>query len=171
MDSRLVLSDDGKIRSHKWVFKDMGIETILDRLFISGELPVGEFGSVEEDALITAMNSACLEESEESGPDAGTIKVVLQRIMVGTPYRDRHFKPLHKENEEDDLNIGASSDCSHLAKTSKESETYSVKGASVIRYHLCNEDEAPWAIFKFLYRSKGDFLPAIVQQKVGLKQS
>lgn len=94
---RLVQDVDGDITSRGWVFGEIGIETLLDKLMIEGEAVDEEaICQAEEEDLLKALNGNSLDENEEA-KQVGQITVVLERIMVGFRDQEFHFKAIYRE--------------------------------------------------------------------------
>lgn len=101
MRSRWVQGDDGTIRQHRWVFKDIGIETLFDKLQLDGEIASeGKIYKKDEDDIVAAMHSTGLDEKEER-PGQGQIVVTISRVVVSNPYKDPAFRTQFQDGEDD----------------------------------------------------------------------
>ncbi len=109
--SRWVQSQDGSMKEHAWVFRDVGIEASFGKLFISKNGHAAEdFEEPIEDALVRGLDSTDL--SADTGPPkqetgkVGQIVVTLQRIQLGRKSIEPEFRAKHREDEKDDFDMG-----------------------------------------------------------------
>ena len=107
MRSRWVRGNDGTIQEHAWVFRDIGIETILDRMALTSNNDYAEKN--EEDAVTNALGrtSICHEDDlkKEENSKAGQIEITITRIILGKKKVDSDYRPKHQEGEDCDINI------------------------------------------------------------------
>ncbi|KAL8785974.1 MAG: hypothetical protein Q9213_003050 [Squamulea squamosa] len=112
---RTVQGCDGFLREHAWVFKDIGIETIFDKVALGEN---ARDTSELEDVLVEGMNRSKINDgpvltNEESGK-IGQIVVELERVVLGRKYKERNFRPKHNEGDRDDVDMeGVGSDVVH----------------------------------------------------------
>lgn len=122
MKTRWVEGRDGRLKEHAWVFKDVGIETVFDKMLISGDHQVvsGNVNKRDEDAIIAAMESTGLEPDgdikREEKSQVGQIVVEIQRVKLGEKWDDKNFRAKFKEDDVKDVDMeGANSDITHTA--------------------------------------------------------
>ena len=121
LKTRWVEGRDGRLKEHAWVFKDVGIETVFDKMLISGDHQVtGSVNKRDEEAIITAMESTDLEPDgdirREEKSQVGQIVVEIQRVKLGEKWDDKNFRAKFKEDDIKDVNMeGANSDIVHTA--------------------------------------------------------
>ena len=116
--SRWVQGRDGMIQEHAWVFKDIGIETILDKMALTSEKD--SMTANEEDAIIDALGRTgiCHEDDmiREEKHKSGQIEVEITRVVLGRKRVDTEFRPKHREGEDEDLDTGRiKSEVTHTA--------------------------------------------------------
>lgn len=121
MKTRWVEGRDGRLKEHAWVFKDVGIETVFDKMLISGDHQLsGNVNKRDEDAIIAAMGSTGLEPDgdikREEKSQVGQIVVEIQRVKLGEKWDDKNFRAKFKEDDVKDVDMeGANSDITHTA--------------------------------------------------------
>lgn len=102
--SRWVQRKDGSMKEHSWVFRDVGIETVFDKMLISGGENYGEIlNEDDEDVLPAAMRATSLgveRNDEEEKNSIGQIRVVFERVVLGEKWQDNHYRSKHQEGEE-----------------------------------------------------------------------
>lgn len=109
--SRWVQGHDGNLEEHSWVFRDIGIESAFDKLFIGGiQDQSGDLVLPDEESMIALMDSAKIGdggglESHER-PNVGQISVTLQRVVLGKKWIQDNYRPKHKGNEMQDVDMG-----------------------------------------------------------------
>jgi hypothetical protein len=117
MSTRLYQSRDGQMRELSWVFQDVGIEAMFDKLQLGGE-DSNRMGQDEED-LVKAMNSTNLQDASDFQKERrkpGQIVVTIERIVTVAKYRDPQFRPSHTEDEMMDVSMeGADKTITHTA--------------------------------------------------------
>lgn len=114
MKTRWMEGRDGRLKEHAWVFKDVGIETVFDRMLISGDHQVlGTANKRDEDVIIAAMESTDLEPDgdikREERNQVGQIVVEIQRIKLGEKWDDKNYRAKFKEDDINDVNMEAAS--------------------------------------------------------------
>ncbi|OCL14619.1 hypothetical protein AOQ84DRAFT_384591 [Glonium stellatum] len=151
VQARYSKANDGTIVEHKWVFKDVGIETMFDKLLLSGDVKE-ENNKEDEDTIIEAMNSLGTEErdGDKEEANAGVIKITLQRVTLGKEYKDEDFDTPYREDEDVDVDMADANKVTHTTRLTKGRGFYNV--VPVITYKALEESE--YATFKFFYRSK-----------------
>lgn len=115
MKSRWVKGKDGNIYEHLWVFKDVGIETIMDKMALSAK---NDLLDKDEDALADALGRSGISHENdlrrEESQKAGQIEVRIKRITLGEKSNDRHFRPKYTEGEDRNMDMeGVGSDITH----------------------------------------------------------
>ena len=118
MKSRWVQNRDGMIQEHAWVFKDIGIETILDMMALTSEND--SVAANEEDAIIDALGRTGIRHEDDIAREeihkAGQIEVEITRIVLGRKRVDYDFRPKHREGEDEDVDMGKiKSEVTHTA--------------------------------------------------------
>lgn len=117
--SRWVQGNDGSLKEHSWVFRDVGIDTIFDKMFISGGENCAEIlEEHDEDAMVAAMRSTGLGvegDVNEEKSNLGQILVIVQRVVLGTKWHDKQYHSKHQEDDEaEDVDMaGAKNEITH----------------------------------------------------------
>ncbi|KAL8813626.1 MAG: hypothetical protein Q9200_000108 [Gallowayella weberi] len=152
--SRCVQGRDGLMREQAWVFKDIGIETMFDKIALrDGPRNKLEF----EDIIVDAMENSRLGGGHvgtcEEDRKVGQIVVELERVVLGRKYRERNHRPRHYEDDQYDVIMeGVDHDVVH--KTDFEHlRSLDYESVPCVRYKPYVEGERPWATFQFFYRS------------------
>lgn len=115
LKSRWVQMKGGGIKEHAWVFNDIGIDTILDKLALSS--PSQDAGD-EEIAIVAAMKRAGISPEndmhKEERKRVGQIEVRVSRVVLRTKYTVDQYQSRHQEGEEEDIEMnGADADLTH----------------------------------------------------------
>lgn len=107
---------------HAWVFKEVGIETIFEKISISeGHNQADRASQPDEDAMITAMNATELGAEGNIKNDercsVGQIVIVVERIVVGVKWSEENYRPKHRDVQADDVNMdGLGNNITHTTK-------------------------------------------------------
>ena len=106
------------IHEHAWVFKDIGIETILDKMALTSE--ADSMAVNEEDAVIDALGRTGIHHEDDMTREekhrVGQIEVAITRIVLGRKRVDSDFRPKHREGEDEDVGMGKmKSEVTHTA--------------------------------------------------------
>lgn len=175
--ARLAQGENGSLVEHAWVFKDVGIETVFDKMLISESRNRADGANQpHDDATATAMNAAGLGagsniKNDEKG-GIGQIVVIVQRIIVGVKWSEENYRPRHRYGQADDINMNdLSNDITHTAKYAKRifstdiqdvdeirhtyTKTIAAGPISMVDYRPYVIGEGSYAIFQFFYRSQG----------------
>ncbi|KAL8806349.1 MAG: hypothetical protein Q9182_001379 [Xanthomendoza sp. 2 TL-2023] len=146
---------DGDLEEQAWVFKDIGIETMFDKIALHDdsrkELEL-------EDVIVDAMKNSRIGGGDvgthEEDRKVGQIVVELKRVVLGTKYKEPNYRPNHFEDDQFDVNMeGVDHDVVH--KTDFEHlRSVDHKSIRCVRYEPYVEGEGPWATFQFFYRSQ-----------------
>ncbi|OCK85605.1 hypothetical protein K432DRAFT_439142 [Lepidopterella palustris CBS 459.81] len=152
LTSRWVLAKDGSMMAHKWLFKDVGIETLFDKMMLSGDIK-SDFATNKdaEDALIDAIGSLGTQDHDLPEAKAGTIKIVLQRVKIGREYDDEKYRPDYTEGETGDVDMDGADKVTHTTGIDS-GHNLGKKIVAVITYQPI--EEPIYATFVFFYRSK-----------------
>ncbi|MCJ1468417.1 hypothetical protein MMC07_007045 [Pseudocyphellaria aurata] len=155
--SRWVQGNDGNLKEHCWVFKDVGIETAFDKMLISGDEKYAEILEEEDEMdMIASMKATGLgaeKNLEEDNSNVGQILVVIERVVLGRKWQDNHYRPKHKEGEAEDVDMaGVKNDITHT--TGLEHTGTRSSRTRVVSYVPYIEGEKPFATFQFFYRSQ-----------------
>ena len=131
----------------------------------------------DEDDLVDAFNrtGVCLEEDlkREESKKIGQIEVTIMRITIGRKSIDGKYRPKHQEGEDDDIDMERiNPELSHTTASVHQEPglpfnplticSFSQIGPltsrriPVVNYTAYKDDENPFAIFKFFYRSQGE---------------
>ena len=107
---------NGRLKEKGWVFKDVGIETVFNKIGLNTQLDDGRSEDPEEN-IVEAMSSSaiCHEQTEmdyEEGKP-GQIIVKLERVQLRGTYNDPNYNPIHQEGEEDDIDMAVQASLSH----------------------------------------------------------
>ena len=172
MKSRWVQTKDGDIQEHAWVFNDIGIATILDKLVLSN---TGKNTREDESAMIAAMEGAGISAEtdieREENKKVGQIEVKISRVVLGRKSIHYPYRPKHQEGEREDVDMdatdpelthttGSVSTCHDHVAVTDDCRLMQTKAAvscriPVVNYELYDEKEDSYATFKFFYRSQG----------------
>ncbi|KAL6718866.1 hypothetical protein ACLMJK_003100 [Lecanora helva] len=151
---RWVKTKDGTLEEHAWVFKEKAIETVFDKLMISCNQARSE--GRDEDAIIEAMQSAQLEDSElfgDEGKQVGQIIVEFRRVVLGKKHYDNDYHTKFHEDQSESVNLdGAKQEITHATGFSATS-TGPTMPVKVMNFSDYKPDEGTWATFQFFYRS------------------
>ena len=95
---------------HAWVFKNVGIETVFEKMLISeGHNRANGANQTDEDAMITAMKATELGAEGNIRNDemcsVGQIVIVIERIVVGVKWNEENYRPKHQDGQADDVNM------------------------------------------------------------------
>ncbi|KAL8683221.1 MAG: hypothetical protein Q9186_000833 [Xanthomendoza sp. 1 TL-2023] len=151
---RCVQGRDGLMREQAWVFKDVGIETIFDKIALrDGSRKTME----QEDVIVDAMKNSELGERQvgtcEEGGKIGQIVVELERVILGKKYHERNYRPKHYEDDQDDVNMeGVGHDVVHTTGF-EHLRSLGHRPIRCVEFRPYMEGERPWATFQFFYRS------------------
>ena len=177
---------DGNIYEQAWVFKDVGIEAILDKMVLMANDSSPE---KDEDDLVDAFNRTgmCLDEDlkREESKKIGQIEVTIMRVTIGRKKIDRNYRPKHQEGEDDDVDMERiDSDLCHTTASVPQVPApqfnaliicrFSKMGAlnstriPVISYTAYQNNERPFAIFKFFYRSQGKLASSSISSSLSM---
>ncbi|KAL9037393.1 MAG: hypothetical protein Q9180_003741, partial [Flavoplaca navasiana] len=103
---RTVQGRDGVLKEKAWVFREIGIETMFDKIALREN--AGD--TIElEDVLVDAMNTSRLGDDvvvNEENDKIGQIVVELERVKLGKKYKERDYRPKHMEGDRDDIDMG-----------------------------------------------------------------
>ena len=119
--SRLVKCQDGRLSEHSWVFKEVGIETLFDKMLIrGGQNDIEDVNGHFEDDLIDAMNTAKLGAEGNLNQDekskVGQITVLFYRVTLGEKWLEPKYSSKHKEGDKDDVDMdGTKNEITHTA--------------------------------------------------------
>lgn len=130
----------------------------------------------DEDELVNAFNRDGMRLDEdlkrEEDKIIGQIEVTIRRITIGKKKMDRNYRPKHQQGEDEDVDIERiDSEVSHTTASVPQEPglhfnaltncRFSQIGAlnstriPVISYMPYKNNEVPFAVFKFFYRSQG----------------
>ncbi|KAL9026398.1 MAG: hypothetical protein Q9196_004931 [Gyalolechia fulgens] len=134
---RHVQGENGSVNEQAWVFKEIGIETVFEKIALRDR---AEDLLDPEDVLVNAFNDSKLggerSQVDEERGKVGQIVIELERVSLGKKYRDRNYRAMHSEGDMDDVDMeGGSQEVAHTT-------------APYV------EGEGPWASFRFFYRSQ-----------------
>ena len=154
MKHRWIRDRDGNLREHKWVFKEKGIETVLNTLDLNcPDKADGDDEDMLSKALATSGIVNGITEQIESHNAAGQIVIILKRIILGASYVDPHHRFLSRTSSGEDTEMGeAGKEVTHI--TSLIGNHVVVKDPMrVIDISPYDPDEGDFAVFQFFYRS------------------
>ena len=154
MRSRNVQDEDGGLRECGWYFRDVGIETVFDKLFLSGGAGEGEaVPAKDEDDLLAAFSSlgaSGFEDAEEE-IQAGQIEITLERVRVGETRNGVRFQP--PSGQDIDMDSPDLSKLSHTA--ARDAGRRRANRIDLVYYEpFTPGGEKPYATFRFYYRSE-----------------
>lgn len=143
---------------HAWVFKEKAIETVFDRLMIN--VNHGQSEGRDVDAMIEAMQTSEIDglgDSKNEKSRVGQIVVQIHRIVLGTKWLDRDYRPKHREGRDEDIDTeGLKPDVTHTTGFSRTG-SFTSSPIRVVDYVSYKPGEGPWATFQFFYRSAGTY--------------
>lgn len=108
--ARWVQGENGALEEHAWVFKDVGIETVFDKMLIAESYNQGDrVNQLDEDAMIAAMNATELVSGGNIRNDEkcsiGQIVIVVERVVVGAKWSEENYRLKHQNGQADDVNM------------------------------------------------------------------
>lgn len=109
LKTRWVQGRDGLLREHSWYFSNVGVETLFDQLVLDKGIgtPRHRLRPSEQDELVSALDAVGLDpecdKTKEENLRVGQIVVEVRRVVLGTRWESRHFKPKHREGDEEDV--------------------------------------------------------------------
>ncbi|CAK4030259.1 Hypothetical predicted protein [Lecanosticta acicola] len=148
MGEKKVCGSDNIVRTHRWIFRDVGIETLLEDV----ELNKAEIS--EEEELENALQGmgADLEEKEETGC-VGRIEVTLERVHLdGATYLGPERVSSEQEGSATSMAFKPSREISHTAQLDEGTRS-PTKSTHYLKWYPCTAFEAPFARIKFFYRN------------------
>ncbi|KAL8672979.1 MAG: hypothetical protein Q9168_002573 [Polycauliona sp. 1 TL-2023] len=151
---RTVLGHDGSLMENAWVFRDIGIETMFDKI---GLRETATEAVEAEDVLVDAMKTSKLGDdghavAGEENERIGQIVVELERVKLGKKYYEKNYLPKHTEGDVEDVDMSERSDMAH--KTGFEYlKRLDQQSTRCVEYSSLVKGEKPWATFQFFYRS------------------
>ncbi|KAI9737773.1 MAG: hypothetical protein M1834_009141 [Cirrosporium novae-zelandiae] len=156
---RLTCNPDGKIVEYSWHFQDVGVETVFDKLIISGEPKSSNFIIQEEEKLLSAMKKVVMgatnPHAEEGNPQPGQIVIKLRRVILGEKGADPDFKGAHEMGKNEDVNMkNAGDNVSHTTGFKENGAVYRNHNIRTVKHYPFDPNEEFYAIFQFFYRSK-----------------
>ena len=110
LTGRWAQGQDGSIKEQAWVFENVGIETIFDKMVINRDIDIAApIPKRDEDALMRAMNSTSIDadqdvESEEKSK-VGQMVLIIERVKLGQKNVNPNFCAKHNENEVGDVDM------------------------------------------------------------------
>ncbi|KAL8781400.1 MAG: hypothetical protein Q9203_001490 [Teloschistes exilis] len=152
--SRLVQLHDGRLEEKAWVFKELGIETVFNKIALrDSSKDVME----PEDQLVDAMGKSLIGDKElevaEGRRKVGQIVVELHRITLGRPYYEPRYRASHRDGENEDVDMeGLTTDAAHTTGFDHR-KTLKQQDIKVVHYYDYRLGEGPWAVVQFFYRS------------------
>ncbi|KAL8721044.1 MAG: hypothetical protein Q9225_002188 [Loekoesia sp. 1 TL-2023] len=154
---RCVQAQDRSLKEQAWVFKDVGIETVFQKIALCDRT---DDLQDSEDVLVNALNNSKLggervEAAEERGT-IGQIVVELERVSLGKKYNERDYRAKHYEGDKDDVDMdGVNQDVAHhTGQVLSVLETLEPQPTRCIEFEPYVKGEGPWATFQFFYRSQ-----------------
>jgi hypothetical protein len=101
-----------------WVFQDVGIEAMFDKLELCGDN--NNMMDQDEDDLVKTLKSTDLQEASDFRKERcklGQIVVTIERVVTAAKYRDSQFRPSYTEDEMMDVDMeGADKTITHTAR-------------------------------------------------------
>lgn len=168
---------DGAVEEHAWVFKDVGIETLFDKLLIAeSHHQANRANQFDEDSMIAAMNATELGSEGNIKNDekscVGQIVIVVQRIVLGFKWNEENYRPKHRNDQADDVDMDdLGNGITHTTMYAKHNfnssiwdadltrptytKTIPARPISLVNYWPYRNGEGPYATFQFFYRSQG----------------
>ena len=109
INGRWAQGKDGNIKEQSWVFQDIGIETLFDKMLIAGDnsdTPISERNEAE---LTNAFDNIYLDGDgdfvREEKSKVGQILVTIERVKLGEKWRDTNFRAKHMEHEMENVDM------------------------------------------------------------------
>ena len=157
---RWMQTKDGSIAEHGWVFKDKAIETVFDKLILSGAGTEPKEKGNDEDALLEALESSWLgtkDNVQDEKSKVGQIVVEISRVMLGRKHREDDYRAKLQEGMDDDVNMEeVQGDITHATGFVRKG-ILRPQGVRVVDYSPYRQAEGVYARFQFFYRSQGTF--------------
>ncbi|KAK4624833.1 uncharacterized protein CLAFUR5_05635 [Fulvia fulva] len=144
-------SKDSDVHFHKWVFQEVGIESMIEELSLQFDTQVPE----PEDPLVKAMQdmgSNNLADKEETAK-AGVIEISIQRVIIEQQTTQRPWDANGSTSPEAAGGSKTDRNISHTAGRTAGKKASSNIGTFVY-YNPIDADDKPYAVFKFFYRSE-----------------
>ena len=157
--ARMVTDDEGDVRECGWVFKEVGIEDVFDKLFLSNGSGDEETepATGDGDELLTAMNGLGANRMEDTDEKStmGQIEVTLERIKLGETKHGIYRPDKLDDNDKLDISEADMTGVTHTA--AYDAGKLRDKRIDTIYYDTLHEpDKKPYANFKFYYRNEGN---------------
>ncbi|MCJ1392585.1 hypothetical protein MMC18_005455 [Xylographa bjoerkii] len=175
---------DGNIKEQSWVFQDIGIETLFDKMLIAGDKTITPVAQRSETELVNAFDTIYLDGDgdivREEKSKVGQILVTIERVKLGERWQDTNFRAKHKEHETEDIDMtDAGKEITHTTGFAhKKTVSAKSEGVRVVAFTKFKADEGIFAAFQFFYRSKSilqkfDFagLPKVISRGLPSKRS
>ncbi|KAK4544707.1 hypothetical protein LTR36_003956 [Oleoguttula mirabilis] len=155
---RNVEDQDGTVRECSWFFKEVGIETAFDKLFIArGDGNDDATPTMDHADLLAAfggLGADGLQDAEEK-VQAGQIELTLERVTVGAVRRNVDWQP---DTEQDGVDVDVDLSARDVGKVSHTSarqiDDKRKARIDTVDYSVLVPGELPFATFKFYYRSE-----------------
>ncbi|MCJ1404381.1 hypothetical protein MMC11_007606 [Xylographa trunciseda] len=160
INSRWVQDKDGNINEQSWIFQDVGIETLFDKMLIAGDSNITPVAEGNEAELVDAFHTIYLNGDGDSGRGeksmVGQILVTIDRIKLGKTWISTKYRAKHKEHKTEEVDMTyAGKDITHTTGFTHKKLLYErSEGIYVTNYSEFNCDEDSFATFQFFYRSK-----------------
>ncbi|KAK4952867.1 hypothetical protein LTR66_013718 [Elasticomyces elasticus] len=144
---------DGTLRKCTWYFRDVGVETLLDKLLINQDDDESQSFVRRDGEDASETTRARLEdglENKEEVVKLGQIEIVCERVTFGHKHLDTNFEAAHSEDKIE-IDIDAASRVSHTAGINNGRP--GSRKVKVATCHPYDPKEPPYATFRFYYRS------------------
>ncbi|MCJ1383919.1 hypothetical protein MMC17_007033 [Xylographa soralifera] len=158
--TRWVQDKDGNIKEQSWVFQDIGIETLFDKMLIAEDKNAMPRAQRNQAALVNAFDNIYLNGDsdfvKEEKSKVGQILVTIDRVTLGKRWQDTNYQAKLKEQDMEDVDMmDAGKEITHTTGFAHK-KTIMVKseGVPVVYYYKFKTDEDHFATFQFFYRSK-----------------
>lgn len=155
MKCRTIRDENDNLRECGWVFKEIGIESVLENLDLGGD---GVVPTTEEDDLVSDfqdLGAARLSDAEEQST-VGQIEITLERVKVG-----RKIDSTRPAILRDDGSGGVTGATAITTVTHTAGRDAGVQLPHELmrtrQYYPYEVGEEPYAKFRFYYRSEGQF--------------
>ncbi|KAL8945074.1 MAG: hypothetical protein Q9216_000058 [Gyalolechia sp. 2 TL-2023] len=154
---RRVQGENRTVNEQAWVFKEVGIETILEKMALR-DRPQGLRDP--EDILVNALHESYLggedSQANEERRKVGQIVIKLERVSLGKRFEDHNYHEKHSRSDNDDVDVEGANQGMYLINrfSFEHLRTLDPKPVRRINYNFYVEGESPWATFCFFYRSQ-----------------
>jgi hypothetical protein len=149
MRSRTLRDENGDLRDTGWYSSEVGIETLLNTLDLSGSSDA--IPAKDDQDLTTALQDLNMEGfKDKEQTKTSKIEVVFERIMIGHLQRDVFWKNDDGQHKDEAIARGEVSNVTHVASRNAGAKR---KSTHDVQYFDWIDEGELYAKFTFYYRS------------------